>query len=195
MARAALRRRFRTARRALSAAEQRSHSMRICRHFLCSPLAWRACRVSAYLAIDGEPDLDPLLWRLRRMGKRLALPVIGHGGKMDFFAYHAGAELVSNRYGIEEPAPGARYIPALALDLVLTPLVAFDGNGNRLGMGGGYYDRRFGAMPERLRPLLVGVAHEIQQAPTLPAAAWDVPLDAVLTEAGWCGYSARSGFR
>ena len=190
--RPALRRRFRAARRALSAVQQRSHSQRICRHFLRSPLAWRARRIGAYLAIDGEPDLAPLLARLRRMGKRLTLPVIAPGGRMDFFAYDAGKALVSNIYGIREPAPGARHVPTLALDVVLTPLVAFDGNGNRLGMGGGFYDRHFGPMPAGLRPLLVGVAHELQGASSLPAAAWDVPLDAVLTDAGWRGFSKRS---
>ena len=119
--RAALRRRFRQARRTLSAAAQRRHSIRICRHFLCSPLACRASRIAAYLAIDGEPDLDPLLARLRLMGKRLALPVIGRDGELEFFAYDSTAPLVANRYGIEEPAPGARPVPTLSLGVVLTP--------------------------------------------------------------------------
>lgn len=192
--RKALRRRFREARRTLSAADQRCHSIRICRHFLSSPLAWRASRIAAYLAIDGEPDLDPLLARLHLMGKRLALPVIARDGGMDFFAYKVTAPLLPNRFGIMEPTPGARHVPTLSLGAVLTPLVAFDANGNRLGMGGGFYDRHFGAMPSRLRPLLIGVAHESQHAQRLPAASWDVPLDAVLTDAGWHGFSTRSGF-
>ena len=195
MNRTALRRQFRKARRALSAAEQRRHSLRICRHFLRSPLAWRASRVAAYLAIDGEPDLEALLTRLRLMGKRLALPVIRRQGGMDFFAFDARTSLVTNMFGIEEPAPGARHVPTLSLGVVLTPLVAFDENGNRLGMGGGFYDRHFGAMPTRLRPLLVGVAHELQCAPNLSAAPWDVPLDAVLTDAGWHRFGKRLGFR
>ena len=183
--RAALRRRYRNLRRALSATAQRRHSMRICRHFLCSPLAWRARRIAAYLAIDGEADLQPLLPRLAAMGKQLALPVVGRNQRMDFFAYEPGMRLVANRYGIFEPAPGARYVPTLALDLVFAPLVAFDARGNRLGMGGGYYDRHFARAPAGLRPLLVGVAHEAQRTVSLPAAPWDQPLDAVLTEAGW----------
>ena len=195
MNRTALRRQYRKARRALSAAEQRRHSLRLCRHFLRSPLAWRASRIAAYLAIDGEPDLEALLTRLRLMGKRLALPVVRPKGGMDFFAFDARAPLVANMFGIEEPAPGARHVPTLSLDVVLTPLVAFDENGNRLGMGGGFYDRHFGAVPTPLRPLLIGVAHELQRAPNLPAAPWDVPLDAVLTDAGWHGFSKRLGFR
>ena len=194
MNRTALRRQYRKARRSLSVAGQRRHSIRICRHFLCSPLAWRACAIAAYLAIDGEPVLDPLLTRLGLMGKRLALPVIRRDGGMDFFAYDAAAPLLANIYGIEEPAPGARHVPTLSLGVVLTPLVAFDDDGNRLGMGGGFYDRHFGRTPPRLRPLLIGVAHELQRAPALPAKPWDVPLDAVLTDAGWHGFSKRLGF-
>ena len=155
---------------------------------------WRATRIAAYLAIDGEPDLGCLLARLTDAGKRLALPVIERDGIMDFFAYEANTPLVANRYGILEPAPGASHVQTLALDLVLTPLVAFDGSGNRLGMGGGFYDRHFERLPEGLRPLLIGIAHEAQRAPALPAASWDLPLDAVLTEAGWHGFSKRLGF-
>jgi len=193
MNKTALRRQFRKARRALSPAEQRCHSLRICRHFLCSPLAWSSSCIAAFLAIDGEPDLEPLLARLRLMGKRLALPVIARDRRMDFFAFDAAAPLVANVYGIEEPAPGARHVPTLSLNAVLTPLVAFDPNGNRLGMGGGFYDRHFGRMPSALRPLLIGVAHAVQYAPSLPAASWDVPLDAVLKDAGWRGFTKRAG--
>ncbi len=193
--RKALRRQFRKARRTLSTREQHGHSMSICRHFMSSPLVWRASRIAGYLAIDGEPDLDPLLERLRPMGKQLALPVIGRDGGMDFFAYDADEALTTNVYGIAEPAPGARHLSTLCLDVVLVPLVAFDDDGNRLGMGGGFYDRHFRPMPNRRRPLLVGVAHEIQRASQLPAACWDVPLDAVLTDAGWRAFGKHPGLR
>lgn len=192
--RSSLRRHYRKARRDLSAAAQRSHSIRIGRLFLGSPLAWRAARIAAYLAIDGEPDLAPLLTRLAAMGKQLALPVIKRDGNMDFFDYDVSAPLFANRFGIDEPAPGARYVPTLSLNVVLTPLVAFDDGGNRLGMGGGFYDRHFAGAAAGLRPLLVGVAHAAQRAPSLPAAPWDQPLDAVLTECGWQVYSKRVGF-
>ena len=86
------------------------------------------------------------------------------------------------------------WINTRALDLVLAPLVAFDDQGHRLGMGGGFYDRHFGGLPERLRPLLVGVAHEIQRADALPTQPWDMPLDGILTEAGWRTFSPRMGF-
>ena len=192
--RAALRRRFRSLRQGLSAAAQRRHAERIGRRFMASPLAWRARRIAAYLSTDGEPDLRPLLRRLRQQGKMLALPVVENGGQMSFFAQPADGPLVLNRFGIEEPAPGTPWMHPLALDLVLMPLVAFDGDGHRLGMGGGFYDRRFGALPVRMRPLLVGVAHSVQQAERLPAAPWDLDLDGVLTEQGWQVFSNRMGF-
>ena len=164
------------------------------RALLASPLAWRSRRIAAYLSVDGEVNLRPLLGCLQRMGKLLALPVVERSNRMSFFAHRLEAPLIHNRFGIEEPAPGARWINTRALDLVLAPLVAFDHQGNRLGMGGGFYDRHFGSLPVSLRPLLVGVAHEVQRAEALPAAPWDVPLDGILTEAGWRTFSQRMGF-
>src|SRR5690606_40461575 len=65
------------------------------------------------------------------------------------------------------------------------PLVAFDARGNRLGMGGGFYDRTFARAPRArtLRPRLVGLAHHFQQVASLPAEPWDIPLDAIATDA------------
>ena len=73
------------------------------------------------------------------------------------------------------------------LDIVLLPLLAFDDRGNRLGMGGGYYDRLFASRLHRKtkQPLRVGLAFDCQQAERLPMQAWDVPLHAVVTESGW----------
>ena len=208
--RLALRRCHRSVRRRLSAGQQWLHAEAVRRFFLASPLAWRSRRIAAYLGVDGEVNLRPLLDSLQRMGKLLALPVVERSSlelgeregvtprrssnRMSFFAHRLEAPLTRNRFGIEEPAPGAPWINTRALDLVLAPLVAFDDQGNRLGMGGGFYDRHFGALPERLRPLLVGVAHEVQRADALPAAPWDVPLDGILTEAGWRTFNPRMGF-
>ncbi len=113
---------------------------------------------------------------------------------MSFFAHRLEAPLARNRFGIEEPLPGTPWINTRALDLVLAPLVAFDDHGHRLGMGGGFYDRHFGGLSDGLRPLLIGIAHEVQRADALPAAPWDVPLDGILTEAGWRTFSPRMGF-
>ncbi len=191
--RQALRRRYRRLRRALTATQQRRHAAAIQRQFLSSPLAWRYRRLAAFLGIDGEPNLRPLLAVLHRMRKLLALPVIDGQDGMAFYRYQPGLPLVRNRFNIEEPAPGAAWVHSNSLGLVLMPLVAFDESGNRLGMGGGYYDRHFGRYPGERRPLLVGVAHEAQRTDTLPAEPWDLPLDATLSEAGWRIFSRRLG--
>ena len=120
------------------------------------------------------------------MGKRLAMPVVRQDGIMEFYRYRRKGRLVINRFGILEPAPGAPYVSPLSIDLLLVPLVSFDRFGMRLGMGAGYYDRLIGRVAEGFRPLLVGVAHEIQRcSDPLPYESWDMPLDGVITENGW----------
>jgi 5-formyltetrahydrofolate cyclo-ligase len=188
--RPALRRAFRQLRRALSPEQQLDHSIAVARHFFALGLAWQAATIGLYLANDGELDLAPLAARLRAARKRVALPVIrnapGRAAQLEFYRWDARTRLQRNRYGIPEPAPGAAFVPALGIDLLLVPLVAFDRHGTRLGMGAGYYDRFLGALAPGLRPRIVGVAHEVQRSPTtLPAAPWDVPLDGILTERGW----------
>ncbi|PKL94780.1 MAG: 5-formyltetrahydrofolate cyclo-ligase, partial [Gammaproteobacteria bacterium HGW-Gammaproteobacteria-8] len=121
---------------------------------------------------------------LAEAGRRIWLPVVD-GDDMHFHRWQPGVEMRPNRFGIPEPV-GSRRCPAERLELVLTPLVAYSSNGNRLGMGAGYYDRAF----EFLRrdpaagPWLVGVAYGLQQVDSLPVEPWDVPLGAVITERG-----------
>jgi 5-formyltetrahydrofolate cyclo-ligase len=91
-----------------------------------------------------------------------------------------------NRFGITEPDMKWKdTLHARQLDVVLMPLVAFDRNGHRLGMGGGYYDRTLSFRRSRkhwLKPLLIGVAHSIQEHSGLPTNPWDIPVDAIITE-------------
>jgi 5-formyltetrahydrofolate cyclo-ligase len=138
-----------------------------------------------FLAFDGEPSLTRLLETARRQGKRLYVPVL-RGSTMTFRELEPGATFAANRFGILEPTLGAK-IDARKLDLVLTPLVAFDDRGVRVGVGRGYYDRCFRFLRHRLRwrkPKLLGVAYELQQVPLLRANSWDVPLWGVVTENG-----------
>ena len=184
--RRALRQRFRTARRALDASAQTVHAEAVARHFFAAGLHLGARTLGLYQAADGELDPHPLIVRLLATRRRLALPVVGRRGTLDFYRFRRRTPLVPNRFGILEPAPGADYVAPLSIDLLLVPLVAFDDAGTRLGMGAGYYDRFLGRLPPALRPRLAGLAHEVQRSPTaLPRDTWDVPLDGVLTEAGW----------
>lgn len=102
-----------------------------------------------------------------------------------FARWHDGARLHRNRFHIPEPRRQAR-LSARALNVVLLPLTGFDASGNRLGMGGGFYDRTlaFKRRHRKARPLLVGVAHACQQVSTLPAEIWDVPLAMIVTDRG-----------
>lgn len=190
--RRALRRHFRNQRRRLSSAAQSQHAKSVARHFFTSGLIRRGRTIGLYLpnAADGELSTLPLLARLLRARKRVALPVVSRAGSMRFHRYRHGDALVTNRYGIREPASNAPAVSPLTLDLLLMPLVAFDDRGVRLGMGAGYYDRYLDRLPPALRPRLIGLAHEVQRSSEpLPEAPWDVPLDGVLTEAGLRSFS------
>ena len=166
---------------------------------LVSGVMARASRVGLYFSQvqDGEIDTLPLLTRLWAAGKTVAAPVVGAAGEMDFYQVTPRTSLAHNRYGIIEPrtrgARSGRYLDPLSLNVLFMPLVAFDADGNRLGMGAGYYDRFIGRLPESMRPLIVGLAHEVQRAAgTLDRQPWDIPLDAVATEAGWQAFSRRA---
>lgn len=188
----ALRREMRMRRRALPAFRRRFATRAIVRHLRALPAYRRAIHVAIYWPADGEPDVRGLAAHARLHGKKLYLPVVGHGGNMCFRLWPRGATLHRNRYGIPEPVGGRRRVTATRLDLVVVPLVAFDDRGHRLGMGGGYYDRALAGT--RRRPVLAGAAFSFQQAPGVPAQPWDVPLDIIVTERGrrprWQGRAA-----
>lgn len=142
--------------------------------------------IAAYLATDGEIDPFPLIQRLWKLGKKLYLPVLVpfSDRKLWFARFEPGDRLVFNRYGIPEPER-RRLIKPCNLDLVFAPLVAFDSNGHRLGMGGAYYDRSFAFLGKRthlLKPKLIGLAYEFQKQTAINANSWDIPLNAVVTE-------------
>jgi 5-formyltetrahydrofolate cyclo-ligase len=184
--RKALRAEMRARRRGLPAWRQRRAAAALATVVMRQPEVRRAARIACYLPADGEIDPLPLMARLRARGKQTLLPVIDDTGRLRFRRFPA-PRLRHNRFGIAEPQ-GAD-VAARQLDLVLLPLVAFDRRGGRLGMGGGYYDRTF-AFRRRGRiaargPRLIGLAHRFQAVPRLPLAAWDVPLTAVATDAGW----------
>jgi 5-formyltetrahydrofolate cyclo-ligase len=100
-----------------------------------------------------------------------------------------------NRFGIPEPMVSARQlVRAQDLDLLLLPLVGFDARGHRLGMGGGFYDRSLAFLRHRRqwhKPVVVGLAHDFQCCPSLPADAWDIPMSGIVTDRQW--YSVPPG--
>ncbi len=180
-----LRREMRRARRRLPQRTQK-HAARCLLQALTRTPLWRNIRhLAAFASADGEPDLWPLMHAAHHAGRHVYLPVVtGAGAPLSFRQWWPGQRLTANRFGIPEPPAGATRRPARHLDVVLTPLVAFDATGNRLGMGGGFYDRTFAFLHRRRRwhhPRLIGIAHAFQQVPSLAAEPWDVPLWGVLT--------------
>ncbi|MFG6138998.1 MULTISPECIES: 5-formyltetrahydrofolate cyclo-ligase [unclassified Halomonas] len=188
--RRALRRDLRRRRRRLSAQEQSQAARRLCHQLRRLPEVQRARRVALYLPNDGEIDPTRLMPWLNGRGARVHLPVLRplSPNALWFVHYHAGTPMVTNRFGIPEPctrhgAHRARRTPAWALDLILMPLVGFDDDGQRIGMGGGFYDRTLAFTRGRgPRPRLIGLAHDCQRVERLPVAPWDVPLDAIVSD-------------
>ncbi len=189
MTRGQWRRELRQRRRRLSKTQQALASRKLCRRIAQLPAFWRSRHIGLYLANDGEIDPSPLLKLAQRRGKHCYLPVVSGiwpRGQMRLQRLRPGQRWIKNRFGICEPAPAPRrQVKAWQLDLLLLPLVGFDRQGNRLGMGGGFYDRCLAYRQRRshwIRPQLLGLAHHCQEVTALPIALWDVPLDGIITD-------------
>ena len=184
-----LRQQMRSQRRALSAREHRLASDMALDKILRHPVFLRARHIALFLPNDGDIDISELMPTAWAMHKHCYLPVLASPGqRLVFAAMEKDSRLELNRYGIPEPVTSRRqYRQPQQLDLVLTPLVAFDAQGNRIGMGGGYYDRSFAFLRRRqhwCKPRMLGVAHDFQRVNKLPRQPWDVPLHGVFTHQG-----------
>ncbi|GFM60661.1 5-formyltetrahydrofolate cyclo-ligase [Pseudomonas cichorii] len=186
-----LRRQLRKARRALTPGQQRAAALGLYRQLAQHPLFRRARHVSLYLPMDGEIDPRLLLRAAQRRGKATYLPVLDAWPrtKMVFQRVRPGEKFIPNRFRIPEPRINrARQRRIWALDLILMPLVGFDDEGGRLGMGGGFYDRSLAYLARRKtwkKPLLLGLAHECQKVERLAQASWDVPLQGTVSDSRW----------
>lgn len=139
--------------------------------------------VASYLPMVDEADPGRLTAAAASQGHPVALPhVTDRQAPMRFLRWSPGEPVETGRYGLRQPRADA---PELSPDIILTPLVAFDRQGARLGQGAGYYDRAFAAEPAALR---IGVAWAMQQVEALPVDPWDISLHAVITEQGWIGF-------
>ncbi len=188
MERSELRRKIRARRRGLTIEQQLDHASGLAEVLSRDPWFRNSQRIAAYLPVDGEMDPSPLIVTAWSMNKQVYLPVLVpfNHNRLWFAPYTPDTQLVRNRFGIPEPEIIHRSRSrTVGLDLVLTPLVSFDPRGNRLGMGGGFYDRTFAFLRSRRhwqRPRLLGIAYEFQKTGRLPRQEWDVPLCAVATE-------------
>lgn len=167
-------------------------SQLICTHLANSWLYRRANHIAFYFAQGNEVDLAALMQNAWANNKQVYLPILGlrYTGQLWFVPCAADTPLYKNRFGIAEPvhASHERRTKLRKLDLILMPLVGFDKHGNRLGMGGGFYDKSLASLQTDTgswsRPKRIGIAYSIQGVETIPGAHWDVPLDAVATETG-----------
>lgn len=179
-----LRKTIRAARNALSATEQNQASICASQKMLNELQAKKAQHVALYLTHDGELATPPLIHALWQLGINTYLPRLHpfNAGQLLFLHYTAKTPMQANQFGILEPRLDVRTVmPIERLDVVITPLVAFDLQGNRMGMGGGYYDRTLANWQLKGKPLPMGYAHDCQQVTRLPCEHWDVPLPIIIT--------------
>ncbi|EOW9552313.1 5-formyltetrahydrofolate cyclo-ligase [Vibrio fluvialis] len=156
----------------------------ICR-FAALPEMQTCHHIALYLSTDGELDTQPLIEWLWSQGKAVYLPVLHpfSAGHLLFLHYQSSTPMTYNKFGILEPKLDQTLVkPVKELDLICTPLVAFDSHGHRLGMGGGYYDRTLAhwfKTGEGAQPM--GLAHDCQHVEQFPTEAWDIPLPKIVT--------------
>lgn len=185
-ARNAVRGMLRERRRSLPAPERIAAAGRLATRLLELPFAPPSGPVAGYWAMDGEIAL--LSWQLQLPRDVVyCLPVLADDGLLRFAPWRPGQPLASNRFGIPEPDVGDDALLAGSeMSLVVMPLVGFDASGNRLGMGGGWYDRTFAFRNDDAAappPWLVGAGFSWQRVDAIDREPWDVPLDATCTDA------------
>ena len=187
----AQRRELRAARRRLRPCQHHRHAASVARRIARHRLFSGARSIVFYWPSDGELDPRPLLNNAHQRGKSCYLPVLKPRttywgwGKLWFARYRPGDRLRPNRFGIPEPvAHGRRLRLPWNLDLLLMPLVGFDADCHRIGMGGGFYDRTLAYLGQRCawrRPRLIGIAHDCQRVARIESRPWDIVPDMVVT--------------
>jgi 5-formyltetrahydrofolate cyclo-ligase len=184
-------------RRALTRAQVQQAAMRVAARVWRLPVLARSLRLALYLPVSGELDCTPVISAAWRRGREVFLPVIV-GSELRFAPFAADSQLATNRFGIAEPVcSDDEWHSAREMDVIFAPLVAFDADGYRLGMGGGYYDRTLAFLAQRRhfhRPHFIGLAYAFQQISCAPHQKHDVKLEAVVTDEGTlrCDFSARA---
>jgi len=174
----------RKARRSMTGSQRARASRRIAERFLNSRYFLSSKTIACYVSTWDEVDTSAIIKRAWCARKRVFLPVTAARGRMLFRETLPETDLARNDFGLWEPLSGS-LIEASRLDVVVTPLVAFDAHRNRIGMGAGYFDRTFAFLAGRtqwLRPKLIGVAFECQGVQKITRNPWDIPVFRILTE-------------
>jgi len=183
----AIRKEILSCRNKLSKAAQTNKSALMTKHILASDTFLSSQRIGLYHAVNGEADATSLTTLDK--SKDYYLPVVSKipDQALSFAPINHTSQYKANKYSIPEPIYKEEdLISGDKLDLVIMPLVAFDQHGNRLGMGGGYYDRTFSFKQgsKTKKPTLLGIAYDFQEIESLAPEPWDIPLDMLATESG-----------
>ncbi|WP_258808421.1 5-formyltetrahydrofolate cyclo-ligase [Pseudidiomarina sp. CB1] len=181
-----LRRELLAARKQLSAAEREQAAAAIEERVLALAELQQPCSIGSYYSVRAELPTHALNQALQHRGHHLAFPVLHPIVHHHLLMLHIDehSEWCHNNYGIPEPKLQCqRVVPLQQLNVLLVPLVGFDAQGNRMGMGGGFYDRTLAGWRAGLYPNLqpIGLAYDCQFVERLPCEAWDVPLPRVIT--------------
>jgi 5-formyltetrahydrofolate cyclo-ligase len=185
-----LRKTIRDKRLAINSKDQKLAAKQLLKHLTSHPKITTANNVAIYLANDGELDTTPFIEWCWANNKQVYLPVIHpfSKGHLLFLHYTPNATMCKNRFGILEPKLNVNHImPINEIDILFTPLVAFDKQGARLGMGGGFYDRSLEKWHtlyqknNKARPYPIGLAHNCQRVDSIPTEHWDIPIPEFIT--------------
>ena len=169
----------------LTSVQVKQMSLQIFENIIESEVFKNSECIAFYSALKNEVDLSNLIQK----NKRFCLPVVQSDNVMTFHQYDKNTVLTKNKYGILEPQ-NKEIIESKDINLCLVPLVGFNRKGDRLGMGGGYYDRYFENNKNQVKPvILAGIAYDFQEDDTIEAEPWDVALDILFTnkEVIYCG--------
>lgn len=159
-----------------------SASQLVARQFADHPILAFAKSFAGYRAMRGELDIMEIFRIMARYDKQTALPCVTPEKSLIYRAWRLNDPLTRHALGMEEPLTDA---PEIIPEIILVPLMAFDGEGYRLGYGGGYYDRTMEAMRALDKPpLFIGVGYSMQEVELVPTDERDAPLDGILTELG-----------
>ena len=140
--------------------------------------------ISGFFPIRSEIDPRPLMDKLRIAGARLCLPVVLDQTTIIFRELTRTGTLVDTGFGTRGPSAEAEILDP---QILIMPLAAFDAHGGRIGYGAGHYDRAIARLlKKRMSPRLIGLAFECQRVDNVPVEAHDQPLEAVITEKGFC---------
>lgn len=164
-----------------SAAEQAVH------YLVGSALVAEHKNVGSYFSVKGEFPTDSLNLCLMQQKKNIYFPVLGDNSFLKFRRYREESELCLNRLRIPEPSGNEPLIKVEHLNTIIIPIVGFDNAGNRIGMGGGHYDRSLASLKNlqvENKPFLLGIAFDCQEVESTNPQLWDIPMDAILTESG-----------